>query len=581
MATQGFQKINDLSDSPLRKRFHNDGEYKPTSNDAVTFGRVSIIKNKNSGNSDLAQKENMGDYVQSKHLRVVKEWDIAETAFVHEDRRQFVALDRYLRANPSVKHVVFSHVSRACRNKKSANMIEDWVLELGIVVHFARENMCLHMKSDQSVWIIWHVKVTQHESESENTRKNVWDGMIKSLEKGVYPARGPYGYRNIRTEAKEAAFEFNGDKATYMRRAFERFSTGSFSVPALKRELDREFSHLRTPNKKQLEYLLKNPFYYGDFEFGDRLYHGNRDYHPILVPYELWKRVQDVFKRPGRSKRKVTQRSHPYTGLIKCDGRLLDENGVETEQVCGAAISCEEKRRKYKNGTEQRFYYYRCSRSTGQCSQQNAAFLKTHGRDKLNYTEGEIERLMQRLFSPMRFDEEVCRWMQEVLLEEHRTRSHDHKQQMAALRHREQMLHQYIDKAYEDKLKGLITEQMWREKNDGWRSQLLEVENQLRGLADLKDEYIQNGVLLIELAQRSESIYESAPPEKKRRMVEIVSSNLRLRNGTLCFEMKKPFDLLVEGRFPEKWRTLVGEYRNFVLQERYFNYKEVRDLAVA
>lgn len=555
MASKNFKKINDLSDSPLRQRFSNDGVYAPDSNHAVTFGRVSILKNKNSGNSDLAQKEHMGDYISAQGLDVVKEWDIAETAFVHEDRKEFAALDKFLRANRTVKHVVFSHVSRASRNKKSANMIEEWILEMGVVVHFAREGMRLHQKSDDAAWIIWHVKVTQHETESKNTRRNVWDGMIKAFERGVYPSRGPFGYKNIRTEANEAAFRLDDEKAAYMRAAYERFASGSYSVPALKRELDLEFSHLKpTPNKKQLDDLLKNPFYYGDFVWDETLYHGNPDYHPPLVSYDLWQKVQAVFKRPGRSKRKVTKRNHPYLGLIKCSGKILDQNGNETEQVCGSSITCEEKRRNYKNGTSQTFHYLHCSNSSFPCSQKNKAFMAAQGR-KLSYTERDVEVMMQKILTPLHFDAEICAWMQQVLLEEHKTKSQDHKQQMSALQRRQQMLHRYIDEAYEDKLKGEIDEGMWREKNDNWRSQLTDVENQLRVLDNSKEQYIQNGVLLIELAQRAESIYENATPEKKRRMVEIVSSNLRLRDGSLEFDYRKPFDLLAVGPDFEKWRT--------------------------
>ncbi len=64
------------------------------------------------------------------------------------------------------------------------------------------------------------------------------------------------------------------------------------------------------------------------------------------------------------------------------------------------------------------------------------------------------------------------------------------------------------------------------------------------------------GVELIELMQRSENIYKTATPEKKRKMVELVSSNLLLADGTLEYDWKKPFDMLAINGKIENWRAV-------------------------
>jgi hypothetical protein len=46
-----------------------------------------------------------------------------------------------------------------------------------------------------------------------------------------------------------------------------------------------------------------------------------------------------------------------------------------------------------------------------------------------------------------------------------------------------------------------------------------------------KDDYIQRGVELIELVHDLENIYKSASAQKKRKIIEIVSSNHVLRSG--------------------------------------------------
>jgi len=127
------------------------------------------------------------------------------------------------------------------------------------------------------------------------------------------------------------------------------------------------------------------------------------------------------------------------------------------------------------------------------------------------------------------------------------------KQQLTALRRRYEMLNQMLDKMYGDKLEGTITEEMWRQRHGEWRAEQERIQNQISSMAGQKDEYLNRGVELIELVQHFETLYEKASPEKKRKMVELVSSNLVLKNGTIEYSYRKPFDILVESGGNEKW----------------------------
>ncbi|MBX7232528.1 MAG: hypothetical protein K1X29_10630 [Bdellovibrionales bacterium] len=68
--------------------------------------------------------------------------------------------------------------------------------------------------------------------------------------------------------------------------------------------------------------------------------------------------------------------------------------------------------------------------------------------------------------------------------------------------------------------------------------------DEIQALKDDQAEYMHRGVALIELIQHAETIYKNATPEKKRKMVELVSSNLMLRDGSLEYQWIKPFDML-------------------------------------
>lgn len=550
------EKVNDLSQSNFRKRFLEDKEHEPATRYCVAMGRVSIKKNKEKGGSDEAQLERIEEYIRCNNLILVQAWDVAETASKHDKRRNFKDLIRLVRdsqsTNMPIKRILFSHQSRSNRNRDSAKEIEYLVRHHGVFLVCIRDNLILHKDSSVEDWLRWDIFNVLNEKAVKDHTKNVVDGMIKALEEGRFPGKAPYGYKNYRpTEKSKSNIILDAPKDAYMTKAFELMATGRYTVERMKREVDIQFPQIqKKPKGKRLWELLRDPFYYGDIEFDGQMWKGK---HPPLVSFELWQRVQDILN--GRKKGKVSTYNFHYLNLIRCGGRLLNLDGTESEVLCDCAVTAEHKRRPLADGTVREHAYYRCSRNKpdGVCSQRDVVFMEAVAGRRISYTEAEIEILFEVVFRPLSFTPEVVKWMQDVLMKEHREKSGDHKQQVASLRRRHEMLQQYIDKAYDDKVGGVIDEGMWREKNAKWRVELEQTKRQIDALDDSKQEYMEKGVLLIELVQHTEKIYKNAKPEVKRKLVETISSNHVLRNGSIQFQYRKPFDILAKATPKEKW----------------------------
>jgi hypothetical protein len=68
-----------------------------------------------------------------------------------------------------------------------------------------------------------------------------------------------------------------------------------------------------------------------------------------------------------------------------------------------------------------------------------------------------------------------------------------------------------------------------------------------------RGDYLERGVLLIELVQNTENAYKKATSAIKRKIIEIVSSNHILEGGSIRFDYRKPFDLLASAPSREIW----------------------------
>lgn len=504
-----MSKLNDLSNSPLRKRFF-ETEFNPENNLAIASIRVSSKKQK-IGHSITEQTEIIESYVEKNELELVNKWSVAESASKHERRKHFIEMIDYVResqrTNRPIKHLIFSFQSRSNRNRDSARELEDLV-DLGVTIHFARDNRKLTCMSDVAELMMWHMENIRNQSYIDELTKNSMGGILRKIEKGVYPGKPPFGYKSVGPKGAKY-FVFDGDKAKYMQDAFRLAATGRYSDVMLKDELNKKYPQLeKTPGRKRFSILLRHPFYYGDFVYLEKVYKGDPDLHPPLISKKLWNEVQDVVNNK-KSKRRISL-YHPYVGLMKCSGKILDSDGNVTDEVCGCAVTAEKIKKKYKNGGEQEFRYYRCSNATKKCSQRDKTYMKKVVGRKVSYSQEEIEVLFEDIFKSFSFDDVTCGRMKKYLWDEHTESKCNNKKRVSELRNRLDEVSNYIDHAYEDKLAGKIDEAMWSRKNNNWVSEREKIEAELKNITDEKDEYMKVGVELIELMQHSEIIYKNA-----------------------------------------------------------------------
>ncbi|PYX59938.1 MAG: hypothetical protein DMG73_07530 [Acidobacteria bacterium] len=114
----------------------------------------------------------------------------------------------------------------------------------------------------------------------ENLREEVKKGMREKAEQGIFPSRPPLGYRNNKAER---TIEINPDIASIVKRIFELYASGQYSLSELRRVIRAETG--KTLSKAHLHTTLINPFYTGNFVWGGKLYRGThpRIYQPGFI----------------------------------------------------------------------------------------------------------------------------------------------------------------------------------------------------------------------------------------------------------------------------------------------------------
>ena len=114
----------------------------------------------------------------------------------------------------------------------------------------------------------------------DNLSENIKRGHRQKLRKGIWPGFAPLGYLN---NHKTKAIDTDKEKSPVIRKCFELYSTGEYTLKSIKQFLaDTKIDSYKGNDLSCscVQRMLKNPFYYGVFKFNGEIYQGTHE--PII-----------------------------------------------------------------------------------------------------------------------------------------------------------------------------------------------------------------------------------------------------------------------------------------------------------
>lgn len=441
----------------------------------------------------------------------VTSWNKREcTAAKAAGRSQFGQMVSYLKEHRDVRHLLVEKTDRLYCNFRDYLILED----LDLIIHLVKENEVLSKDSRSHTKFIHGIKVLMAKNYVDNLSEEVKKGMDQKAAKGEWPSKAPIGYvRNTSTHKVDV----DTDRAPLIRQLFESYDSGRYSLNAL---VDHAIQFgLRTVkghkiNKAGIHRILTNIFYTGDF-----IYKGKRTegVHEPIVPVELFQDVQRRL-RHGHTPDRVRY-SNPFRGLVKC-------------HKCGCSLTPDSKKSKY--------IYYRCTEYKGPC--------------KNSISEGKLAELLGDIVRRLQIPPEVAEDLKAALKEGHAQKEQYHREAVKNLQKQYELVKNRLEKAYENKLDGLVDDKPWRKKSQEWNAELIEIEAALKSHREANRSYLEIGGQIIELARQAYDLYQKQDNRERRRLLDFVVSECSYKDGTLYVTYRKPFNLFVEGVEIKKWR---------------------------
>ncbi len=492
----------------------------------ISYVRVSSKEQAEEGYSIESQQKFLREYAIKNNLEIVKEFVEVESA-KQIGRKAFSEMVAYLKHNSSVKTVLCEKTDRLYRN------FTDYVIldpdQMDITLIFAKEGEIISKDSRSHQKLVHGLKVLLAKNYIDNLREESTKGLLEKAEQGEFPQGAPIGYKNNKETKK---IEVDIEKAPIVRRLFELYASGNHSLAGLRDAVVGEgliSKTDRTLYKSRNEAILKNPIYYGYFRWRGQLYKG---IHEPIISKMLFDSVQMQLKRRG-NRVKQTKRNFMYSGLLTC-------------AKCGCSVTAEIKKGKY--------IYYHCTWSKGKCGNGYIG-------------EPEVERQLGEAIKQITISDKRLNWFKKALLESHEDEKKYHTKTVDNLNKEYGQLQDWIDKAYQDRLKGVIDSAYWLKLSNEWRTRQTAIQEHLNRCQSASKNYLDTGFRILELASKAYDLFKVREPHEKRQLLNYVLSNCTLNEKKLYPAYKKPLAILAKGSSSLNW--LPGQDSNL----QPFGYK--------
>lgn len=484
-------------------------------NNSVLYCRVSSKEQEETGYSLPSQEKLLSEYAGRKDFQIVKIFSVAESASGSKQRKVFAEMMDFMSKN-KINNLIVEKVDRLTRNLKEAVIANDWIDENeDRRIHFVKQNLIIHKNAKSDEKFRWDIEIVLAKKYISNLSEEVKKGQKEKLSQGWLPTKPPIGYKTIGDKGHKVHV-IDKETAPFIKKAFEMYASGNYSMEALRQKLYSEGFRTRAgnkPAKNRIEDILNEPFYYGAMRWNSILYAEGK--HEPIITKELFDKAQSV--RRGHLAPTYSKHSFQFRKMMKCG-------------ECGCTITAE-----IKKG----IIYYHCNHYKN-CTQKP-------------YTpENKIE---EQLFGVFKFFENITPKEAEAIrnkIKENHSQETEYKENtLKTLNSRYTQLQSRLDILYNDRLDQKISTESWEKKQKEINQEQAEIQEQITRIKNVETKYFEIWLNIIDLAHRAKEIYEKRSPEERRLLLSHIFSNLMLKDEKVIPLLKKPVEVLVK-RVQEK-----------------------------
>lgn len=514
---------------------------------AIILCRVSSKEQQDTGYSLPSQEKLLFGYAQSKGIQVAKNFSISESASGKKQRETFNAMMDYTKKN-AIKVIIAEKADRLTRNFRDSVMLNDWLEEdEERQLHSVKDSLVLHKNSRSQEKLNWDIRMVFAKNYIDNLSEEVKKGQLEKIAQGWLPTKPPIGYKTVGDKGHKIHV-IDEEKAPFIRKMFELYATSNYSIKRLTELLYKD--GLRNLNgnkivKSRIHQYLNDPFYIGKLVWKGITHDGK---HEPLIDEGLFQIVQTTLR--AKTTPKYSKHNFLFRQLFRCS-------------ECEGFITWE---------TAKGYIYGHCNHYRN-CSQR--VWVK----------EPDIEKQLVEKLSQLEIKSpRLAEWLRKALKESHKDEITYHSSSVGDISKQHYLIKQRLDKLYDEKLDGKISEDFYQTKFKQYSDELKTTDKAIEKHSNASLKYFELGINLYELSQKATEIYYKADVDQRRLLLRMVFQDLTMNEGLISYKLTKPFQILYDAiqitNSSKMMKTEENGARNFEPSKKADNTVQMGDISL-
>ena len=470
-----------------------------------------------------AQLTELREFAVKEHLEIVREFVESQTA---KEPGRPIFNDMISRIeNGEASGILAWHPDRLARNSIDGGRII-YLIDTGKIVALKFPTFWFD-PTPQGKFML-SIAFGQSKYYIDNLSENVKRGLRQKVRRGEQSVVAPTGYLNDVVNHKMIP---DPERFRFVRKLFELYSTGNYSMRDLRDELTGAGFQSRTSKTftvSNIQMMLKNPFYYGAFKFNGELYEGT---HEPAITKKLFDQCQAVMQKKAHP-RKMGGKHYAFQGFLRCG-------------ECGCGITYETKVK--KSGRE--YVYYRCTKKKGACSQP---YIR----------EQPLAAELSEILTEVSLKPEWADFMLSKLEEDQAETAQSDALYVQNLKAQIKVCEEKLDTLLDAHLEKAITSEEYASKKNKLLASKIDLEQKLKDFGRKGNRWLELTRNLISSSRDAGIVASSASYDEIKTTVAKVGSNRLLRDKSVSLSFKTDWQILAD--FHTTPRSGVGQKEIYI-----------------
>jgi site-specific DNA recombinase len=191
-----------------------------------------------------------------------------------------------------------------------------------------------------------------------------------------------------------------------------------------------------------------------------------------------------------------------------------------------------------------------------------------------------LEKQFTELLGLLKFDDEVLEWVRDALHASYADERREHEEAIKRFQSEHKRLQDRINAMYVDKLDGLVDVAFFEKMSNQWRDEQNRCLREIERHQEADKSYMDEGVQLLELARKAQTLFDRQEPHEKRRLLDFLLSNCTWEDGEVVATFRQPFDLLAETVVAERQKKAIRMGFNRLSENWLLSRTRIRQLSI-